>query len=199
VSQDEATAGKGGDLGYFSRGGLNPALEAAAFKLDVGMVSEPILTPQGYELIKVEEKKAETDPDFESVKDKIVKKLLEEKARKKADAISDKFYEQVYRSEDLQGPAKQFGLQVKQADSVTKAGGIPDLGSDPKMMDEAFQLKTDDISKLLKIGDTYLVMKLSKVQRAVHTDEVRRIEKDYSAAGNAERPKEGGRSHRGIE
>jgi peptidyl-prolyl cis-trans isomerase D len=182
VSQDEATAGKGGDLGYFSRGGLNPALEAAAFKLDVGMVSEPILTPQGYELIKVEEKKPETEPDFASVKDKIVKKLLEEKARKKADAISDNFYEQVYRSEDLQGPAKQFGLQVKQADSVTKAGGIPDLGSDPKMMDEAFQLKTDDISKLLKIGDTYLVMKLSEKskERLPTLDEVRSIvEKDY--------------------
>lgn len=182
VSQDEATAGKGGDLGYFSRGGLNPALEAAAFKLDVGMVSEPILTTQGYELIKVEEKKPETDPDFASVKDKIVKKLLEEKSRKKADAISDNFYEQVYRSEDLQGPAKQFGLQVKQADSVTRAGGIPDMGSDAKMMDEAFQLKTDDISKLLKIGDTYWVMKLleKSKERLPTLDEVRSIvEKDY--------------------
>jgi peptidyl-prolyl cis-trans isomerase D len=182
VSQDEATAGKGGDLGYFSRGGLNPALEAAAFKLDVGMVSEPILTPQGYELIKVEEKKPETDPDFASVKDKIVKKLLEEKARKKADAISDNFYEQVYRSEDLQGPAKQFGLQVKQTDSVTQAGGIPDLGRDAKMMDEAFQLKTDDISKLSKVGDTYMVMKLleKSKERLPTLDEVRSVvEKDY--------------------
>jgi peptidyl-prolyl cis-trans isomerase D len=182
MSQDEATAGKGGDLGYISLGGLNPALEAAAFKLDVGMVSEPILTPQGYELIKVEEKKPEADPDFASVKDKIVKKLLEEKARKKTDAISDSFYEQVYRSEDLQGPAKQFGLRVKQADSVTKAGGIPDLGGDPKMIDEAFQLKTDDISKLLKIGDNYVVMKLleKSKERLPTLDEVRSlVEKDY--------------------
>ena len=182
ASQDEATAGKGGDLGYISRGGLNPAMEAAAFKLDLGMVSEPILTPQGYELVKVEEKKPETDPDFASVKDKIVKTLLEEKARKKADAISDNFYEQVYRSEDLQSPAKQFGLQVKQADSVTKAGGIPDMGSDAKMIDEAFQLKTDDISKLLKMGDTYLVMKLleKSKERLPTLDEVRSIvEKDY--------------------
>jgi peptidyl-prolyl cis-trans isomerase D len=181
TSQDEATAGKGGDLGYISRGGLNPAMEAA-FKLDPGMVSEPILTPQGYELIKVEEKKPETEPDFASVKDKIVKKLLEEKARKKADAISENFYEQAYRSEDLQGPAKQFDFQVNQADSVTKAGGIPDVGSDPKVMDEAFQLKTDEISKLLKIGDTYLVMKLleKSKERLPTLDEVRSIaEKDY--------------------
>ncbi|MGO9572653.1 MAG: SurA N-terminal domain-containing protein [Desulfomonilaceae bacterium] len=181
-SQDEATADKGGDLGFFSRGSLNPALEAAAFKLDVGMVSEPILTPQGYDLIKVEEKKTETEPDFASVKDKIVAKLLEEKARKKVDAISQDFYEQVYRREDLQGPAKQFGLQVKQAESVTKAGSIPDLGHDPKIMDEAFQLKKDDISKLLKIGDNYVVMKLleKSKERLPALDEVRSIvEKDY--------------------
>jgi peptidyl-prolyl cis-trans isomerase D len=181
-SQDEATASKGGDLGLVARGTLSPSLEAAAFKLDVGMVSEPILTPQGYDLIKVEEKKPEIEQDFASVKDKIVKKLLEEKARKKVVGVSEKFYEQVYRSEDLQGPAKQFGLQVKEADSVTKAGGIPDLGSDPKIMDEAFQLKTDDISKMLKIGDNYIVMKLlaKSKERLPTLDEVRSIvEKDY--------------------
>src|SRR5208283_5044416 len=139
-------------------------------------------TPQGYDLIKVEERKPETEPDFESVKNKIVEKLLEEKARKKTDAISENFYEQVYRIEDLQGPAKQFGLQMKQADSVTKAGGIPDLGNDPKIMDESFRLKTDDISKLLKIGDNYVVMKLleKSKERLPTLDEVRSIvEKDY--------------------
>jgi peptidyl-prolyl cis-trans isomerase D len=181
-SQDEATASKGGDLGFFARGTLNPSLETAAFKLGVGKVSEPILTSQGYDLIKVEEKKPETDQDFASVKDKIVKKLLEEKARKKVAGLADKFYEQVYRNEDLESPAKQFGLHVKQADSVTQAGGIPDLGSDPKLMDEAFQLQTGDISKMLKIGDNYIVMKLlEKSKKRLPTlDEVRSMAaKDY--------------------
>jgi peptidyl-prolyl cis-trans isomerase D len=181
-SQDEATAGKGGDLGFFSRGTLNPALETAAFKLDPGKVSEPVLTPQGYDLIKVEEKKPEVEQDFSSVKDKIVEKLLEEKARKKVAEVSEKFYEQVYRSEDLEGPAKQFGLQFKQADSVTKAGGIPDLGNDPKIIDEAFQLKTDDVSRMLKIGDNFIVMKLleKSKERMPTLDEVNTtVVKDY--------------------
>ncbi|MGB6064182.1 MAG: SurA N-terminal domain-containing protein [Desulfomonilaceae bacterium] len=181
-SQDEATASKGGDLGFFSRGTLNPAVGAAAFKLKVGEVSKPIFTGQGYDLIKVEEIKPEKELSFASVKDKIVAKLLETKARKKAEAISRNFYEKVYRAEDLQAPAKEFNLQVKQADSVTKAGGIPNLGRDPKVMDEAFQLKTGDISRLLKVGDDYVVMKLlKKTKEHLPTlDEVRSVvEKDY--------------------
>jgi peptidyl-prolyl cis-trans isomerase D len=181
-SQDEASAPKGGDLGFFSRGTLNPALEAAAFKLDVGKVSDPILTPQGYDLIKVEEKTPETEPDFNKVKDEIVQKLLEEKARKRVETLADNFYEKVYRTEDLQGPAKEFGLQVKQADSVIKGTGIPEVGNDPKVMDEAFQLKTDEISRLLKIGDNYVVMKLlqKSKERLPTLDEVRSIvERDY--------------------
>ncbi len=181
-SQDEATAAKGGDLGFFTRGSLNRAVGAAAFKLKVGEVSKPIFTGQGYDLIKVEEKKPEKELSFAAVKDKIVAKLLEVKARKKAKAISGAYYEKVYRAEDIQGPAKEFNLPVKQADSVTKAEGIPNLGSDPKVMDEAFQLKTGDISKLLKVGDDYVLMKLLKrtKEHLPTLDEVRSaVEKDY--------------------
>ena len=48
--------------------------------------------------------------------------------------------------------AKQFGFEVRKADNITKSAGIPEIGSDAKVMDEAFSLKTDEISKLLKSG-----------------------------------------------
>ena len=181
-SQDQETAEKGGDLGFISRGTMNPALEKVAFKLEVGKLSEPILTDQGYEIMRVDEKKPETQTDFEVAKAKIEEKLLEEKARKKITADADRFYEQVYRSEDLQGPAKQFGFEVHKANGVAKAVGLPDLADDPKIMDEAFQLKTGEVSRLIKSGDRYTVLKLlEKVnQRVPALDEVRgTVEKDF--------------------
>lgn len=181
-SEDEATAQKGGDLGFLSRGTLNPALEKAAFKLEIGKISEPVLTAQGYHIIRVDEKKPEAQIDFESAKSKIEEKLLEEKARKKVATDADKFYEKVYRSEDLRGPAKEFGFEVRQDDGVSKAGGIPDLADDPKIMEEAFQLKTGEISRLIRSGDKYVVMKLrEKVKERVPSlDEVRSaVEKDF--------------------
>jgi len=55
-SDDRGTAAEGGDLGgFFPRGTYFPELEAAAFGLEAGEVSEVIETPLGYILVKVDE------------------------------------------------------------------------------------------------------------------------------------------------
>ena len=55
LSEDQATAGSGGDLGWFKRGALDSTFENAAFKVPVGQVSGVVETSFGYHLIKVEE------------------------------------------------------------------------------------------------------------------------------------------------
>ncbi|MDX1368506.1 peptidylprolyl isomerase [Pseudomonas sp.] len=51
---EDANAQQGGDLGYFSRGKMVPAFEAAAFALRPGEVSEPVRSPYGWHLIQLE-------------------------------------------------------------------------------------------------------------------------------------------------
>jgi peptidyl-prolyl cis-trans isomerase SurA len=62
----------GGLLGSFRRGELAPTLEQAAFALQVGEVSPPIVSPQGVHLIKVDAVQTGGPPiAYDEVKDEI--------------------------------------------------------------------------------------------------------------------------------
>ena len=51
-SIDSGSAKRDGSLGYFGRGKMVKPFEDAAFKLEVGAVSEPVKSEFGYHIIK---------------------------------------------------------------------------------------------------------------------------------------------------
>ncbi len=52
ISIDSGSAKRDGSLGYFGRGAMVKPFEEAAFKLQIGQVSEPIKSEFGYHIIK---------------------------------------------------------------------------------------------------------------------------------------------------
>jgi peptidyl-prolyl cis-trans isomerase C len=83
-SDDTGSAANGGDLGTFRHGQMVAAFEQAAFALEPGKISEPVKTPFGFHLIKVEQK--ETKP-FEEAKPEIERRLRPEATRKSIEEL----------------------------------------------------------------------------------------------------------------
>lgn len=75
-SEDVGTKNKKGDLGYFSRGEKEMALEQAAFSLEVGGISTPVKGFTSYQLIKLTDRKLATKADLASVERKIAAELI---------------------------------------------------------------------------------------------------------------------------
>jgi peptidyl-prolyl cis-trans isomerase C len=81
VAQRRSTgpgAREGGDLGFFRRGDMVPEFATAAFQLQPGQVSEnPVRSPFGWHVIKVEERRTAAPPPFEEVSQTIRQQLME--------------------------------------------------------------------------------------------------------------------------
>jgi peptidyl-prolyl cis-trans isomerase C len=79
-SNDPGSAPKGGDLGFFPKGQMEPAFEAAAFALKPGAVSSIVETSFGFHIIKVHERRPARTAPFEEVSGQI-KEFLTGKQR----------------------------------------------------------------------------------------------------------------------
>jgi foldase protein PrsA len=77
-STDPSTKDKGGELGFFGKGQMVPAFQAAAFALPVGATSAPVKSPFGWHIINVEEKKPATIATLASSKAAITQTLTQQ-------------------------------------------------------------------------------------------------------------------------
>lgn len=62
-------------LGSFKRGELSPDVEAKAFAMAAGEVSEPIRTEKGYQLVKIMEKTSGSEATLEDARTRIIEEL----------------------------------------------------------------------------------------------------------------------------
>jgi peptidyl-prolyl cis-trans isomerase C len=98
----DATASRGGDIGYFRVGQLVPDFEKAALSLNVGQLSDVVHTKFGYHIIKLTDKKAQDMQAYEKAKP-----LIENELRKKKKA--ELFYELVMALK------KKYGVNIDES------------------------------------------------------------------------------------
>jgi peptidyl-prolyl cis-trans isomerase D len=201
-SDDPGTAENGGDLGFISRGIMDPAFESTAFSLGVGELSEPVRSAFGLHLIQIVEIREGRTRSFEQVKSQ----LKTEVQRERADL---EFSDQVERlanltfehPQSLDVAAETLALEILTSAPFSRGGAPEGIASNPKVVSAAFSedvLNGGNNSELLELGDgAVVVLRVTSHEPAapLPLDEVRdQIARDLKQNIARERAAETGRS-----
>ena len=92
ASDDADTAQRGGLLGDLGRANMAAPLAKAVFALAPGAISDPIDTPAGFEIVRLEERLPERRFTFEEVRSRLLSALAERKRREAVGRLVDELW-----------------------------------------------------------------------------------------------------------
>lgn len=159
-SQDTATAEKGGDLGYFSRGQMVKSFEEAAFSLGAGETSGVVETKFGFHIIRVDDTQEEGAKPLDSVRETIVRRIVDEKTKELIKKEAYRAYRTLLKSKNFEEYAKTAAVQVHETEYFSQAEGSPLLAGTEGLLREAFSLNPGELLYPFVVGKTYYVAKL---------------------------------------
>ncbi|MGI5862741.1 MAG: peptidylprolyl isomerase [Myxococcales bacterium] len=186
-SEDPGSKEKGGDLGIFGPGTMDPAFEKAAFAIEAGQMSELVRTRFGLHLIKVEEVLPEERRTLDDAKRELASELLvQEAAKALAKKKAEKTLAQVKEGKKLEElwPAEEKKDEPQQAMRFEIGGSkpkvettglfsptgdyIPRVGVDAALSADALALdeKKPAADKVYEINGNFVAVVLKERQRA---------------------------------
>ncbi|MGA2400458.1 MAG: SurA N-terminal domain-containing protein [Syntrophobacteraceae bacterium] len=165
-SQDEGTAKKGGELGFFSSKQMEPAFSAAAFALKPGEISDLVRTPHGFHIIKLEEIAEAGIAPFDEVKGQIEKEIKSQGAQDTAFKRARNLRDLAYARKDVDKAAQEMQMTVSSPVWIDKSEDQPDSGPFPRQIKaKLFQLAQGDISDMLELPKGFAVAQVKAIKR----------------------------------
>ncbi len=192
-SEDPGSAAEGGDLGFFSRGIMDPEFEEAAFSLRIGEVSQPVRTQFGYHLIKLEAIRGGEGKSFAEVREQLAAELKRKKAERlyfdKTEQLANLSYEM---PDSLEPAMEELGLSLKSTPFFDRSGG-PGIAAHRKVIDAAFSddvLQDDLNSEAIELTRGRTVVLRKKEYRPAQLPPLDQVREQVLQALRAEKARE---------
>jgi peptidyl-prolyl cis-trans isomerase D len=165
-SADSASAAKGGDLGEWTKGSMDPAFDSAAFALPLKTVSQPVLSQFGFHLIEITSRKGNKAKGRHILfpievtgahRDQLDAQAdsLEHLGAERADPAALDTVARALKLRVAHAPPVQEGTKVQLGQVV-----VPDAGV------WAFQAKQGATSPVIETSFAYYIFRLDSLQQA---------------------------------
>ncbi len=162
-SADSVSAAQGGSLGKGTKGRFVPPFENAMYALKVGELSQPVLTPFGYHLIKADERKGDTI----AVRHILLRIQQSDSAATATDRRADELARIAASSDKpgkLEEAGRKLGLTVKRGTVVETDALVIDSKFIPSVGPWAFGgAKPGETSELFDAEDGYYIGRLESL------------------------------------
>ena len=169
-SDDPGTMDRGGDLGWFGRGGIDPEFEKAVFAAKPGDIVGPVRSQYGYHIIRVDGFRPEQQRPFEDVQEQVRFRVLEGRASIEAEKRARELAVRLEESP----PSDDEGWQLiadedesavlNESPPIVAEQPIPGTGEGPEFTAEVFAVDVGAVRGPRAIPRGWMVWQLKEIR-----------------------------------
>jgi peptidyl-prolyl cis-trans isomerase D len=181
-SDDPSSGSQGGSLGEFPKGTMVSAFEKALDKMKINDISEPVLTPFGYHIIRLEGIDEEHIKPLEAVREEVIQSLKEIKARQRTRRTAKHIHQEAEKSGDLKSAAVNNQTQTITSDFFSRENhNLSEIGDHPQFFNTAFSLEENKVSQPIHTLEASFILKIAGNKQA-HIPELEEVRKSVEQA-----------------
>ena len=138
-SEDTASAAKGGEVGWITRGQTVPEFEQKAFSMKAGEISDLVKTQYGFHVLKVLEREEARLKTLAEVEPAIRQELARDRGEAERARLGERARAAALKhGANLEAAAKEVALPVFTAAGIERGKPLPEIGSEPALSDSLF-------------------------------------------------------------
>ena len=136
----DATAAKGGDVGWVVQGQMPPAVDKLIFGIGKGDVSDPVETAGGVQIFKIDDTREEKNLTLKEATAEITQILKTEQAKKAAGKVADNDRVKAQGGAEFTKLAQASGVAAKETKLFAAGEILPEFGQNQEIYKIAFGL-----------------------------------------------------------
>ena len=158
----DPTAAKGGEVGWVIQGQMPPDIDKLIFGIGKGDVSDPVATPGGVQIFKIDDVRDEKTLTLQEATAEISQILKTEQAKKEAGKVADNDRVKAQAGTEFSKLAQETGVSAKETKLFAAGEILPEFGQNQDIYKIAFGLGPKDISQIVEVNNAYAFLRLKQ-------------------------------------